>query len=197
MYSVGVTGGIGSGKSTVCRVFSVLGIPVFSSDDEAKRLLDGDPATKQRLREVFGDAVFTGGKPDRKALAARVFNDAEALQRLNAIVHPAVREAFARWARRQNAPYVINEAAILVETGAYRTMDHLVVVTAPEQERVRRVMLRDGGTEAAVRARMRNQADEAALVAVAGSVIVNDGASLVIPQVLHVHGKLLQWAEGK
>ncbi|HRQ83598.1 MAG TPA: dephospho-CoA kinase, partial [Flavobacteriales bacterium] len=127
MFTVGVAGGIGSGKSTVCRVFSVLGIPVFSSDDEGKRLLGEDDRLRAQLSAAFGEGVLAGGKLDRRALAARVFNNPAALQRLNAIVHPAVRNAFAAWAVAQHAPYVINEAAILVETGGHEQLDHLVV----------------------------------------------------------------------
>ncbi|HRN35596.1 MAG: dephospho-CoA kinase [Flavobacteriales bacterium] len=194
MFTVGVAGGIGSGKSTVCRVFSVLGIPVFSSDDEGKRLLGEDDRLRAQLSAAFGEGVLAGGKLDRRALAARVFNNPAALQRLNAIVHPAVRNAFAAWAVAQHAPYVINEAAILVETGGHEQLDHLVVVTAPEQERIRRVVERDGATEAQVRARMQHQTDDRARLAVAGSVITNDNRAMVIPQVLAVHHKLMNLA---
>lgn len=194
MFTVGVAGGIGSGKSTVCRVFGVLGIPVFSSDDEGKRLLGEDDRLRAQLSAAFGEGVLAGGKLDRRALAARVFNNPDALQRLNAIVHPAVRNAFAAWTAAQHAPYVINEAAILVETGGHEQLDHLVVVTAPEQERIRRVVERDGATEAQVRARMQHQTDDRARLAVAGSVITNDNRAMVIPQVLAVHHKLMNLA---
>ncbi|MEO5583926.1 MAG: dephospho-CoA kinase [Flavobacteriales bacterium] len=194
MLKVGVTGGIGSGKSTVCRMFSVLGIPVFSSDDEGKRLLAEDPEVRNALIAAFGAGIFVHDALDRKALGALVFNDRDALDRLNAIVHPAVREAFSAWAEKQQAPYVINEAAILVETGAYKQLDHLLVVDAPEAERIARVMRRDGTTEEQVRARMSNQADDAARAAVADSIIVNDGKAMVIPQVLAVHEQLLKKA---
>lgn len=197
MLTVGVTGGIGSGKSTVCRMFAVLGIPVFSSDDEGKRLLAEDPDVRNALIDAFGDAVFMDGALDRKALGALVFNDRAALDRLNAIVHPAVRKAFARWAEAQDAPYVINEAAILVETGAYKQLDHLIVVDAPEQQRIAWVMRRDSATEEQVRARMRNQTDDATRNAAAHSVIVNDGKTLVIPQVLAVHQSLILKAGSK
>lgn len=192
MYTVGVTGGIGSGKSTVCRMFGVLGIAVFSSDDEGKRLLEEDPGVRMQLAATFGEGLHPHGRLDRKALAARVFNDTAALARLNAIVHPAVRSAFRTWAGRQSSPYVINEAAILVETGAWKELDRLVVVTAPEDERLRRVVQRDGTTAEAVRARMRNQAGDAQREAAAHSILVNDGHTLVIPQVLALHHDLLQ-----
>ncbi len=194
MLKVGITGGIGSGKSTVCRIFSVLGIPVFSSDDEGKRLLAEDPEVRNALIAAFGSGIFVHDALDRKALGALVFNDRDALDRLNAIVHPAVRAAFSAWAEKQQAPYVINEAAILVETGAYKQLDHLLVVDAPEAERIARVMRRDGTREEQVRARMSNQTDDAARAAVADSIIVNDGKAMVIPQVLAVHEQLLKKA---
>ena len=191
MLKVGVTGGIGSGKSTVCRMFAVLGIPVFSSDEESKRLLAEDPNVRHALISAFGEQVFQNEMLDRKALGALVFNDRAALDRLNSIVHPAVRKAFAQWAEKQDAPYVINEAAILVETGAYKQLDHLIVVAAPEQQRIGWVMRRDGVSEEQVRARMRNQTDDYTRNAAAHSSIMNDGKALVIPQVLAVH-ELLQ-----
>lgn len=194
MFTVGVTGGIGSGKTTVCRVFAVLGIPVFSSDEAGRQLLARDPLVQQQLAEAFGSGVLHAGTADRRALGQRVFNDPLALARLNAIVHPAVRRAFAAWAERQHAPFVINEAAILVETGMYKNLDHLIVVAAPGEERIRRVMARDGASHEQVRARMRSQADDRTRNAAAGSIILNDGRALVIPQVLAVHAKLLQLA---
>ncbi len=194
MLKVGVTGGIGSGKSTVCRMFAVLGIPVFSSDEESKRLLAEDPEVRRALISTFGEQVFKNELLDRKALGALVFNDPAALDRLNSIVHPAVRKAFAQWAEVQHAPYVINEAAILVETGAYKQLDHLIVVAAPEEQRIAWVMHRDAASEEQVRARMRNQTDDETRNAAAHSTIVNDGKTLVIPQVLVVHELLLQKA---
>lgn len=194
MLKVGITGGIGSGKSTVCRMFGVLGIPVFSSDAEGKRLLAEDPEVRTAVIGAFGAGLLVGDALDRQALGALVFKDRTALERLNAIVHPAVRAAFGAWAGRQQAPYVINEAAILVETGAYRQLDHLIVVAAPEAQRIAWVMRRDGATGEQVRARMRNQTDDATRNAAAHSIIVNDGHSLVIPQVLAIHALLQEKA---
>ncbi|MBS1546967.1 MAG: dephospho-CoA kinase [Bacteroidetes bacterium] len=194
MWKVGLTGGIGSGKTTVAKVFAVLGVPVFSSDGEGRRLLAEDGAVQQEVRRAFGNAVIKAGVPDRKALAALVFSDGEALARLNGIIHPAVRASFAAWAALQHAPYVINEAAILVESGIHRQLDHLVVVEAPERERIQRVVLRDGIPEDAVHARMAKQTTDRARAEAADSVINNDGTILVIPQVLAVHRKILQLA---
>lgn len=191
MLKVGITGGIGSGKSTVCAVFKVIGIPVFSSDDQAKLILDADGQVHGELLALFGKEVFRQGKPDRAALGRLVFNDREALDRLNAILHPAVRKAFRAWAELQDAAYVINEAAILVETEAYKELDRLVVVTAPEKVRIARVIRRDGVTDQQVRERMRNQTSDETRAAVANHIIVNDGTAMIIPQVLAVHAALL------
>lgn len=195
MFTVGLTGGIGSGKTTVCRVFSVLGIPVFNSDEQAKLLLQDDPEVKAAVLQLFGSSVYPAGVLDRKALAQLVFNDPKALAGLNAIVHPAVRRAFQEWAESQQAPYVINEAAILVETGAYPSFDRLVTVEAPEDVRLARVMARDGSPEEQVRQRMSNQATEAQRREVAHAVIENDGYSMVLPQVLALHEKFNQEAQ--
>lgn len=191
MLKVGVTGGIGSGKTTVCRVFGVLGIPVFSSDEEGKRLLASNPAIRAVVEAEFGPLMYKNDVLDRKALAAVVFQDPAALGRLNGIIHPAVRSSFANWAQAQNAPYVINEAAILVETGIYKQLDHLITVTAPEQERIARVVLRDRVPESEVRARMRNQASDEERAMAADSNVTNDGKAMVIPQVLAIHRLLL------
>ena len=191
MFKVGITGGIGSGKSTVARVFGVLGIPVFDADSESKRLLVEDADVKGAVIAAFGATIYPGGLLDRAALAAAVFNNPEALGRLNAIAHPAVRKRLAHWTDEQRSPYVLVESALLVDTGWYHSMDHLVVVSAPESERVRRVMARDLTTEDQVRARMRNQVGEEERLAVADSIIRNDGTTLVIPQVLALHDALL------
>ena len=194
MFKAGITGGIGSGKTTAARVFGVLGIPVFDADEESKHLLRDDPAVREAVAGAFGERVYPSGQLDRAALAAIVFNNAEALAKLNTIAHPAVRKRLAQWVDEQHSPYVLVEAALLVDTGWYRSMDHLIVVTAPEAERVRRTMARDGATEEQVRARMRNQVGEEERLAAASSIIRNDGHQLVIPQVLALHEQLLAMA---
>lgn len=189
MLKVGVTGGIGSGKSIVCRVLQVLGVPVFNADAEAKALYSLPPVRSAVIRQ-FGEACYVGDVLDRQALADRVFHDPDALQRLNAIIHPAVRERFRTWSADRSNAYVVMEAAILAETGGDKAFDHVVVVTAPEDLRIKRVMARDGVGEKEVRARIQNQVDEAARLAIADTVIVNDDHTLVIPQVLALHRKL-------
>ena len=190
MFKVGLTGGIGSGKSTVARVFGVLGIPLFNADEESKRLLREDDGVKSAVIASFGAGIYPGGELDRAALASIVFNDPEALAKLNSIAHPAVRKRLGRWVDEQRSPYVLVEAALMVDTGWFRSMDHLVVVSAPEAERVKRVMVRDGVTEEQVLARLRNQAGEKERLAVADAVVQNDGTTLVIPQVLALHEML-------
>lgn len=193
MFTVGLTGGIGSGKSTVAGIFGVLGIPVFVSDSEGRRLMEQETGVQADVIAAF-PSVRTPEGIDRKALASIVFGDPTALERLNSIIHPAVRESFRQWRERQQAPYVVNEAAILVETGGHKAMDHLVVVTAPEADRIARVMARDGVTEQQVRARLNNQITDAERNAAAHSTLVNDGRSLLIPQVVALHERLLQLA---
>ncbi len=187
MYKVGLTGGIGSGKSTVARVFGVLGIPVFNADEESKRLLREEDGVKSAVIAQFGPGIYPDGELDRSALASIVFNDREALAKLNAITHPAVRKRLGAWLDEQRSPYALVEAALMVDTGWYRSMDHLIVVTAPEAERVKRVMARDGVSEEQVLARVRNQVGEEQRLVAAGSIIRNDGQELVIPQVLALH----------
>lgn len=194
MFTVGITGGIGSGKSTVCRVFELLGVPVFRSDDEGKRALAEDAEVQRDVLRTFGSALGTDGRLDRKALAAIVFNSPDALARLSAIIHPVVRASFVEWAAERSAPYVINEAAILVETGSYRSLDRLVTVEAPGPLRVARVVARDGSDPEQVASRMRNQTTAAEREAVAHAVIVNDDRTLVIPQVLDLHQRFLNEA---
>ena len=192
MRTIGITGGIGSGKSTVCRVFGVLGIPVFEADREGKVLLNTDPELRKAVIDRFGKEIYQNGALDRNALASIVFSDTEALKALNAMVHPAVRKAFANWATKQQAPYVIMEAALLAETGGHENVDEVILVSAPEDLRIKRTMARDGVGEEAVLARIQNQATEDQRKAIADHVIQNDDTQLVIPQVLALHERLIQ-----
>ena len=187
MLRVGLTGGIGSGKSLIARILRILEVPVFEADVEAKKLMEQDPELIGSIKGRFGDHIYSGGKLDRKSLASVVFKDPAALKELNAIVHPVVRKAFSNWADRQNAPYVVMEAAILAETGGHSAFDRIIVVSAPEELRIQRVMQRDGVEEEAVRSRMKNQATEEERLAIADHVIVNDGKQMVLPQALSIH----------
>lgn len=180
MKRIGVTGGIGSGKSTVCRHFEALGARVFYADLEAKRLMQERADVRAELIQAFGAESYDAeGRLDRAYLARRVFNDSEALAQINAIVHPRVREALVQATRDAEAdgvPLLVYEAALLFESGGDRFVDAVVVVDAPEDERVRRVVARDGVMPAEVRARMQHQLPAATLRARADYVLDNSGA---------------------
>ena len=179
MNTLGVTGGIGSGKTTVCRLLEARGAHVFYADAEAKRLMETDPGLRADLTAAFGDAAFDAqGRLDRKALAARVFSDAAAVARLNGLVHPRVRaawRAFAEAARADGAPLAAYEAALLYEAGGEGQVDAVLVVDAPLDVRVARAAVRDGAEPAAVRARVAHQLPAETLRARADYVIENDG----------------------
>lgn len=187
---IGLTGGIGSGKSTVAEIFNTLKIPVFNSDLEAKQLYS-HPEIKQQIIKLFGNVYNNQNQLDKKALANIVFNDDEKLQQLNNIIHPAVKTLFETWVNKNNlTPIVIKEAAILIESGAAKQVDKIIVVTAPEKERIRRVMQRDNVAEKEVIARMSKQLPEEKLITHADFIIKNDNQHLVIPQVLEIVEKL-------
>jgi dephospho-CoA kinase len=187
MKKIGLTGGIGSGKTTVAEVFRRLGVPVFLSDDVARRLQEDDPKVKKGIQELFGDEIYADGKLDREKVAGIVFKDKKKLEQLNAIVHPAVAEAFQQFCEKhREEKYVLKEAAILFETGGNKQLDGMIVVTAPEALRTSRVMQRDGVSQEEVTRRMKNQWPEEEKVKQADFVIVNDEKELVIPQVVEV-----------
>jgi dephospho-CoA kinase len=187
MKVIGLTGGIGSGKSIVARVMETLGVPVFDADRGALALYDEDESLLTEVKERFGDSVIQlGGQLNRQALASIVFNDVEALKQLNAMVHPRVAKKFDAWKKMQKASAVIREAAILFESGSASDCDVVIVVTAPEDLRVARVQKRNGWSEAEVRARMKRQWSEEQLIERADAVIVNDDKHLVLPQLARV-----------
>lgn len=186
---VGLTGGIGSGKSTVAKIFKSIGIPVFNSDDEAKKIVDELDEVKQQIKLQFGD-VYQDGKLNRTKLAEIVFEDKDALEKLNSIVHPAVGSSFKKWVDENSTqPILIKEAAILIESGAYQEMDSIILVHASEQIRVERVMKRNGISEREVRDRMKNQMSEEEKRKHCDYVIDNE-SQLLIPQVLEIIKKL-------
>lgn len=192
MIRVGLTGGIGSGKSTIKRIFELLNIPVFESDREGRLILQ-DGRVKAKLIDIFGlEIAGSDGHIDRKKLAATVFSDTKKLHTLNSIVHPEVRKRFESWVSSLNdsPPYVINEAAILFESGVGQTMDYTINVNAPVEERIRRVMLRDSTNRAQVVERIDNQLTDAERQKLATWTIVNDEEHPVIPQVLEIDWQL-------
>ncbi len=189
----GLTGNIGSGKSTAARIFSVLGVPVFYADQQAKQLYQ-DPEVIREVVSLFGgDVTDANGHVVFKHLAKVVFSDPEKLRQLNALIHPRVREKYYSWLElHQEQPYTIQEAAIMVESGLYKQMDAVVVITAPEYQRLQRILGRDGTTEEEVKKRMSQQLPEEKLVEMADFVVKNDEQSLLIPQILDIHKRLIK-----
>ncbi len=183
---IGLTGGIGSGKSVVAKVFATLGIPVFNADDEAKRIMQSSPVIKSKLIEQFGATIYSDKGLEKEKLAAIVFNDPYQLQLLNAIVHPITIQAAKDWAAKQASPYVIKEAALIFESGSSEGLFKVIGVTAPFSLRIQRVMLRDGITKDQVEARMRNQISDTIKMRLCDFVIHNDNQQMVIPQVLAI-----------
>jgi dephospho-CoA kinase len=192
MIKIGITGGIGSGKSTVCKVFEQLGVPVYYADDEGKKLLDVSDV-KEAVLKVFGNAIFAADKTiDRKKMAGLVFNNKENLEKLNSIIHPAVGVHFEEWLKKQEGcAYIVKEAAILFESGAYKQVDKVITVTAPMELKITRAMNRSGITREQVLERMNNQMDDEEKVKRSQFVIVNDEEHLIIPQIMKIHESLL------
>ena len=173
---IGITGGIGSGKSYICAEFAALGIPIYSADTRAKWLMQNNEALKEQLIKQFGVQVFDNGVLDRQYLAAKVFHNKSELSALNAIVHPAVAIDFEQWnAVQNNAPYTIKEAALMFETDMHKQMDKTILVHAPIDVRILRVMKRDGVSQEQVEARMRNQMSDDDKMSLADYIINNDG----------------------
>ena len=191
ILKVGLTGGIGSGKSTVAKVFEVLGIPVYYADDAAKKLMNEDDGLKQSLINEFGNAIYLNGELNRTYLSSLVFNAPKKLVALNAIVHPATIADADKWMQKQTAPYAIKEAALIFESYANKHLDKVIGVYAPAQLRIQRVMLRDKMSEEAILARINKQMDEDKKMQLCDFVITNDTLDLIIPQVLKVHQSLL------
>lgn len=191
---VGITGGIGSGKTTACRLFEALGVPVYYADERAKWLMVHDEALVSRIKGIFGPQAYTeDGQLQRAYIAERAFGDADLLEQLNAAVHPAVGRDAEAWQQQQTGhPYTLREAALLYESGSFKALDFVIVVTAPQPLRLQRVMQRDGAKAEAVQARMDKQMPEHEKAARADFLIVNDGQQLLIPQVYRIHHLLKQ-----
>jgi dephospho-CoA kinase len=191
MIKVGVTGGIGSGKSLICQVFSRLGVPIFTADDAAKHLMEHDPVIRKNLTYVFGDSIYTEGKLDRSKLASLIFDDPRLLGEVNRIVHPVVRQNFIEWcASFKGAPFVIQESAILFESKAFSFFDCIILVTAPEEVRIQRVLNRPGMTREKVLRIMKNQLPEEEKIVRSHFVIKNDETTLILPVILSIFTEL-------
>ena len=190
MIVVGLTGGIGSGKSTIAKAFAALGIAVFNSDEQAKALIATDAQVKEHIIAAFGEEAYQNGEYNRAYIAQIVFNNPEKLAILNNIVHPALAKYFKQWAKKQTSLYVLKEAAILFESGSYKDCDYIITVTAPEEVRIARVMARDHCTEAQVRARMAQQWTDEQRIALSNAVIENIDLESAKEQVKRINDEL-------
>ena len=184
MLKVGLTGGIGSGKSTVAQLLEVLGVPVYYADDRAKLIMNTQVDVVAKIKQLLGKEAYQNKIVNRTFVAQKVFNDKGLLQKLNQIVHPAVKYDFEQWCRLSESRIVVQEAAILFENGGYEKFDRMILVTAPVQTRIKRVMFRDGLTEEQVTERINNQWPDDKKVKLADWVIVNDDKQSVIKQTI-------------
>ncbi len=192
---LGVTGGIGSGKTTVCRVFRVLGIPVFVADTVARDLMDSEPDIRASINLIIGKDLYANGTLDRKELARVIFNRPDLLRKVNSTVHPAVLRRFDLWAAASESPYVIMEAAILFEAGADTLVDRVVTISAPVEERISRVMGRNELTREEVIRRINNQLEDEEREEQSYYVINNSDNEMIIPEILKIHEDMLRLAE--
>ncbi|MEK6154313.1 dephospho-CoA kinase [Flavobacteriaceae bacterium 3-367] len=191
MMIVGLTGGIGSGKTTVAEMFIELGIPVYDSDFEAKRLMQSSKKLKKAIIALFGKEAYTDKKLNKTYISSLVFKDGKLLKKLNAIVHPAVKKHFKSWAKKQKTPYVIQEAAIIFENASHESYDRIILVTSPQNIRIQRVINRDGHAEEKIRDRMRNQWEDAKKATLADFVIENVDIEKTKLKVREIHKQLL------
>jgi len=194
MLKIGITGGIGSGKTTVCRLFELLGVSVYYADVRAKMLMHTDPDLIEGIKMAFGKEVYSGQTLNRALLGSIVFNNAERLQQLNGLVHPAVFRDFDIWSIEQTGHYVLKEAAILFESGSSKDCAYTILVKSPVDLRTSRVMLRDGISKEDVLKRMDKQMSDEEKEKLASFIILNDETQLVIPQVLALHDRITDLA---
>lgn len=192
MIKVAVTGGIGSGKSVVCKIFEKIGIPVFNADFEAKKLINTSRTIHDKLVSLFGAAIYqSNGDIHRKKMADLIFNDNFALQKVNEIVHPEVRKRFIEWGKEQNSPYIIQEAAIIFESKQTQSFDKIITVTAPLELKIERVIKRDQVSKEEVYKRMQSQLPDEIKIAKSDFVIMNDEVEMIIPQIIEIHKNLI------
>jgi dephospho-CoA kinase len=194
MLKIGLTGGIGSGKTTVAKVFELLNVPVYYADEASKRLYHTDAALKAAIVKHFGAEIYVNNLLDRSRLAQLVFDAPEKLELLNTLVHPPTLRDAEQWMTRQAATYIIKEAALLFETGSAGQLDYIIGITAPVPLRIKRVMDRDNVSREQVQNRMDRQMDETIKLRLCDFIIHNDEQQMVIPQVLQLHGEILQIA---
>jgi len=197
MLRVGLTGGIGSGKTTIAKIFELLNVPVYYADEASKRLYHTDLDLICNIKKHFGEDIYINEQLNRSKLAAIVFNDPDKLKLLNELVHPPTIRDAQEWMKKQTAPYIIKEAALLFESGSAQGLDYIIGVHAPVHYRIKRVMERDGVSREEVMNRANRQIDEDIKMRLCDFVIVNNDQELVIPQVLELHSKLLEMGNRK
>src|SRR4051812_23514218 len=197
MLRIGLTGGIGSGKTTVAKIFELLGVPVYYADEASKRLYHTDPDLMRNIKKHFGEEVYTNEQLNRSRLASIVFNNPAKLELLNQLVHPPTIRDAENWMKTQTSPYVIKEAALLFESGSASGLDYIIGVNAPVHQRIKRVMDRDGSSREEVLSRLNHQISEDIKMKLCDFLINNNEQELVIPQVLQLHEKLTQKANTK
>lgn len=189
---IGITGGIGAGKSLVCKIFNTLGIPVFNADEAAKKVVETDENLKRKIIQLLGNEAYIGEKYNRKFVANKVFNDTSLLEKLNNLIHPKVRETAAEWfLSQQNAKYYLYEAAIMDRAGSNNTLNKVILVNAPIQTRIGRIIKRDGRTEDEIIAIIGKQISDEARIKIADFVIENDEKQSLIEQVLKINTKII------
>ena len=189
MLNIALTGGIGSGKTLVSRVFHLLGVPIYYSDSQAKKLYD-DPAIKSKVISLLGNDAYQGSTLNKAYVSNLIFNDNSLLQHLNSIIHPAVRTHYSDWVKRQQSPFVIQESALIFESQLQENFDKVILVTAPIDIRLSRVLIRDKSTEERIKKRMESQLLDKDKINLADYIITNDGVSKILPQIISIYHKL-------
>jgi len=191
MKRIGITGGIGSGKTYVASVFQSLGIPIFNADIQAKKLMTSSRKLIKLVKEEFGNDIYKDSDLNKEKLASIVFSDSDKLQKLNSLVHPIVKEEFNNWYKKQTSPYVIKEAAILFESNSHIGLDAVICVSAPLELRVKRLLNRDNYSEKEIKKRIENQISQEEKQKLSDYIIVNDEKELLLPKIIRIHKELL------
>ena len=191
MKKIGITGGIGSGKTYISNIFKSLGIPLFNSDIEAKILMNSSKKLISQIKKEFGEDIYTNGNFNKEKLSSIVFSNSDKLQKLNSLVHPIVKEEFNNWCKKQTSPYVIKEAAILFESKSHLGLEAVICVSAPLELRIKRLFKRDNSSEMEIKKRIENQISQEEKEKLSDYIIVNDERNLLLPQIIKIHEKLI------
>lgn len=191
MKKIGITGGIGSGKTYISNIFKSLGIPLFNSDIEAKRLMNSSKKLINQIKKEFGEDIYPNGNFNKERLSFIVFSNSTKLQKLNSLVHPIVKEEFNNWCKKQTSSYIIKEAAILFESKSHLGLDAVICVSAPLKLRMKRLFNRDNSSEMEIKKRIDNQISQEEKEKLSDYIIVNDDKDLLLPQIIKVHEKLI------